>query len=385
MKGISMFNLKNCFSLILIMGMVFGFSIQKVSADNNDWALLPFVKQNEVNPILKPKTDTTYKEPLTGNLVHWESGHIYNPTAIVKDDEVYLIYRAQSNDEPPSPSVLGLAKSRDGINFKRMFEYPILFPEHEYEKGGCEDPRVTILPDGKYLLMYTAYDGRVARLCSAISDDLIHWKKNGLVFKEDKFKNLWSKSGSLITEFKNNNFTAIPVKFENCFERKDSGKKFGMFWGDTGIFFAYASMEELRNGEWTMVLGENGYPKPVITPRAGLFDSRLCEPGPAAMDQNGKALLLYNGMNLQENQFGFCKELASDEYTPGQVQVETNNPFNVLNRLDKPFLKVTENYEKKGLVDNVVFIEGLVRFKGKYCLYYGCGDSLLAVAVCDKK
>jgi len=128
-------------------------------------------------------------------------------------------------------------------------------------------------------------------------------------------------------------------------------------------------------------MGENGFPKAVITPRAGLFDSRLCESGPASINSNGKTLLLYNGMNLIKDQFGFCKQSTGNEYSSGQVQVNTTNPFDVIHRLDIPFMKVTEAYERVGQVDNVVFIEGMVFFKDKYYLYYGCGDSLLAVAV----
>jgi predicted GH43/DUF377 family glycosyl hydrolase len=39
------------------------------------------------------------------------------------------------------------------------------------------------------------------------------------------------------------------------------------------------------------------------------------------------------------------------------------------------------DFEKQGQVPNVVFIEGLVPFKGQWLLYYGTADSRLAVAV----
>ncbi len=376
-------------SIIVLCGFLLSIGMfaaldQAQSTANDSWALTPFVK-NKSNPILKPKADSVYTDPMTKKIVHWESGHIYNPTAFIKNNEVYLLYRAQSDTKPPSPSVVGLAKSSDGINFTRLSGKPILYPEYEYEREGCEDPRIVTLPNGEYLLMYSGYDGKTSRLCSAIGKDLVNWKKLGLVFKDKKYQNLWSKAGALITEFKNNNFIAEPIKFDFGDQNDNGAKKFGMFWGDTDIFFATASLEELLKGNWEMILGENGFPKSVITPRAGLFDSRLCEPGPAAINSNGKTLLLYNGMNLKKNQFGFCKKLTSDEYTPGQIQVKTTNPFAVIHRLDTPFMTVTENYEKVGLVDNVVFIEGMVCFKGKYFLYYGCGDSLLAVALHDLK
>ena len=373
-------------SIIFLMGFLlsagmFGATVQELKQADDSWAMIPFVKQNKSNPILKPKADSVYTDPMTKKIVHWESGHIYNPTAIIKDDEVYLLYRAQSDTKPPSPSVVGLAKSSDGINFERLSGKPILYPEYDYEKDGCEDPRIVTLPNGEYLLMYSGYDGKTSRLCSALSKDLTNWKKLGPVFKDKKYENLWSKSGSVITVLKDDNFTAELINFNFRGQSDDNVKKFGMFWGDTDIFFATATSEELLKGNWELILGENGFPEPVITPRAGLFDSRLCEPGPASIDSNEKTLLLYNGMNLKKDQFGFCQQLTSDEYTSGQVQVKTDNPFEVLHRLDKPFMRVTENYERKGLVGNVVFIEGMVCFKGNYYLYYGCADSLLAVAI----
>ena len=43
-----------------------------------------------------------------------------------------------------------------------------------------------------------------------------------------------------------------------------------------------------------------------------------------------------------------------------------------------------DNFEKSGQYkDGTVFIEGLVYYKGKWYLYYGCADSLVGVAIFD--
>jgi predicted GH43/DUF377 family glycosyl hydrolase len=43
-----------------------------------------------------------------------------------------------------------------------------------------------------------------------------------------------------------------------------------------------------------------------------------------------------------------------------------------------------ESFEKSGqYVNGTVFIEGMVYFKKKWFLYYGCADSRVAVAVYD--
>jgi predicted GH43/DUF377 family glycosyl hydrolase len=54
--------------------------------------------------------------------------------------------------------------------------------------------------------------------------------------------------------------------------------------------------------------------------------------------------------------------------------------------LDKPFLRPLLPYEKSGqYVNGTVFIEGLVYFKQKWFLYYGCADSRVSVAIYDPK
>jgi len=38
-------------------------------------------------------------------------------------------------------------------------------------------------------------------------------------------------------------------------------------------------------------------------------------------------------------------------------------------------------FEKQGQVPNVVFAEGLIKFKGRWFLYYGMADSRIGVAI----
>ena len=78
-------------------------------------------------------------------------------------------------------------------------EEPVLFPEHEYERHGCEDPRV-VLCDGTYYLFYVAYDGKNATGACATSKDLKNFKKMGIItaqitydYAEDIFRQEQSK------------------------------------------------------------------------------------------------------------------------------------------------------------------------------------------------
>ena len=76
-------------------------------------------------------------------------------------------------------SRIGLAISDDGLHFSKQPE-PVFYPMEDsmkkYEwKGGVEDPRIAESEEGVYILTYTAYDGKTARLCLATSTDLLHW------------------------------------------------------------------------------------------------------------------------------------------------------------------------------------------------------------------
>jgi len=78
--------------------------------------------------------------------------------------------------------------------------------------------------------------------------------------------------------------------------------------------------------------------------------------------------------------------LPQKVYTGGQALFDAKNPLKLLDRLDEPFIKPTEAYEKTGqYVDGTTFTEGLIPFNGKWFLYYGTADSRVGVAVWDPK
>ena len=52
-------------------------------------------------------------------------------------------------------------------------------------------------------------------------------------------------------------------------------------------------------------------------------------------------------------------------------------------RLENPLLVPEAGSGEMGQVDQVVFSEGLVQYKGKWLLYFGLGDSELGVAVAE--
>lgn len=332
---------------------------------DTSWALLPFSKVDSVNPILERGTGK-FACPILKKEVAWEEKDVFNPAAVVRHDSVFLIYRAEDTiGKYAGTSRLGLAKSGDGLNFIRQKE-PVLFPEEDFMKtyeweGGIEDPRIVESEEGFYVMTYTAYDGKTARLCLATSPNLIGWKKQGTVLT-GRYVDSWSKSGAIVARREG----------EKVIAQKVNGK-YWMYFGDTDLFLA--TSEDLIH--WQPV-EENNTIKSVLHPRKGYFDSRLVESGPYALLTEKGIVLLYNGMNLDR---GGDSTLAKGAYCAGQALFDANDPTKLLDRLEKNFLRPDQPYEISGQINQVCFVEGLVPFRGKWFLYFGTADSKIAVAV----
>jgi predicted GH43/DUF377 family glycosyl hydrolase len=98
---------------------------------------------------------------------------LYNPTAIVLNETIFLLYRAQNKSKTSS---IGLAWSTDGVSFTRLNQ-PIIYATEEWETiGGTEDPRI-VRVNGTFYVTYTAYNNVTAQLVLATSEDLINWTK----------------------------------------------------------------------------------------------------------------------------------------------------------------------------------------------------------------
>ena len=50
---------------------------------------------NDVNPVLGPNGSTSFRCPIRKKEVRWEEKDVFNPAAVVKDGQVFLLYRAE--------------------------------------------------------------------------------------------------------------------------------------------------------------------------------------------------------------------------------------------------------------------------------------------------
>jgi predicted GH43/DUF377 family glycosyl hydrolase len=331
---------------------------------SDDWSLTPFVKVDSVNPIMGPGVNE-FVCPVLSAPVKWDEKDVFNPAAVVRQGKIFLLFRAEDRiGKYAGTSRIGLAISEDGLHFTKMKE-PVLFPDNDemkiYEwEGGIEDPRVVESEDSTYVMTYTAYDGKLARLCLATSRDLQHWTKRGLVLN-GPYTDTWSKSGAIVARKTGDRMIAEKIN-----------GTYWMYWGDSDLHLA--TSEDLLH--WNPV-EDNGKLKPVLKPRPGYFDSQLVESGPFAIITEKGILLLYNGMNLAT---GGDPKIAAGAYCAGQALFDKREPSKLLNRLEKNFLMPDKPYEISGQVNQVCFIEGLVPFNEHWFLYYGTADSKIGVA-----
>lgn len=339
------------------------------------WAIGPFSRPPNVNPLIKPDSNAEFLCPMRQTSVRWESLHTFNPSAAVHDGKVFLLYRAEDDSGTMEigmhTSRLGLSISNDGLHFTRE-SAPVFYPSDDPQKryewtGGCEDPRLIASDGGGYVLTYTQWDRKTARLAVATTSDFIHWQKHGPAFAvayQGRYLNLWSKSGAIVGQVRDGQLTAVKIN-----------GRYWMYWGEGEVHLATST--DLIN--WYPVETEPGKLFAALPRRPGKFDSDLVEGGPPAVLTENGIVAIYNGQNARSNG---DPSLNPGAYAVGQALFDAHDPTKLLARLDEPFFRPEMPYEKTGQYQaGTTFCEGLIWFHGKWFLYYGCADSFVGVAV----
>lgn len=284
------------------------------------------------------------QQPILGPGETWASSGRFNPTAVRFGDKTVLLFRAR---DASGTSRIGYAEGTDGLHF-RVRPDPVLAPEAEYEKdGGVEDPRVVRI-DRTYYLTYTAYNRRDAQLCLATSQDLIHWKRQGVIMPayKGKWNTQWTKSGAI-----------LPTRVNGRWWMYYMGTQLDPD-GHTRDHMGVASSTDLLH--WS-----DATDHPVLPRRPGAFDSRVMEPGPSPILTSAGIILLYNGAD------------ESLVYGPGWILFDGHDPTRVIARSEKAFILPELEWEKKGAVPNVIFLEGLAESGVDLNGYYGAADTYI--------
>jgi predicted GH43/DUF377 family glycosyl hydrolase len=363
------------------------------------WMLGPFTRPENARPVITARPESVFMDPILGKPVHWEALHTFNPAAVVRDGKIYVLYRAEDDSGTMQigmhTSRLGLAVSEDGVHFQREAT-PVFYSAKDSERarewpGGTEDPRIVESPDGGYVLTYTQWNRVTYRVGIATSPDLHRWTKRGPAFGMGKYAGLKYKSAGIVTEC---------VTKARCIAAKFDGH-YWMYWGEGEIHLA--TSDDLVH--WMPVEGADGQPKVLMRARPGRFDSGLPEVGPPPVLTKYGIVLVYNGKNAAgangkntavangKNATGAEGKnaeasgdalLAAGTYSVGQAVFNPTDPGKLMARPVTPFFEPKLPWEQSGqYAAGTTFAEGLVWFRERWWLYYGCADSRVGVAMSD--
>lgn len=292
----------------------------------------------EFNPILEPVPTH-----------HWEAQAVFNPAVVYDDGRIHIVYRAMS---PDNTSSMGYAVSDDGYTIDERMIEPVYQPRAPFEDkqkqgvgSGCEDPRMTLIGD-RYYMLYTAYDGvnppRVA-MTSILRTDFLRekwmWEPPILISPpgtDDKDAALFPQqiNGKYVFFHRINNEMVLDYRDSLTFKENE--------------WLEIKDSVKIRDTSWEGAkVGLNTVP---IKSRYGWF-------------------VLYHGVSSIDR-----------EYRLGGLLLDLEHPVNVLAATDYPILEPTTLFERKGIVDNVVFPCGNIVKDGILFVYYGGADRVIGVA-----
>lgn len=303
--------------------------------------------RNDKNPILKPNRENP-----------WESKGSFNGSIIQDKGLYHLVYRALSDFQDfrgrrLQLSTIGHAVSRDGINFEKRRQ--LIKPEEEWEKFGCEDPRITKLDD-KYFIFYTClsdfpYYPSAIKIGVAVFSDL----------EKDAEKHL-------VTPFNSKAMVLFPEKI--------NGKYVTLLTVNTDMPPSRIAIAWFDKKEdiWSQAYWQTWYKNfhQYILPLQRLNSDQVEVGAVPLLTQHGWLFLYAHIQHYYEEE----QRIFGIE----GVLLDHDNPQKILARTEGTILAPEADYEQNGAVPGVVFPSGALLEGNSISLYYGAADTSLGQA-----
>lgn len=303
----------------------------------------------------------------------FENKGVSNPTCLEKDGVIHMFYRAISKEDI---STIGYVTFDTDHRLLTRNSQPVLVPEFRYESQGIEDPRIVFL-DGLHYLFYTAFDGVNARVAYAVSTDLLTFTKKGLIspslpysealkmFEREKLPEKYFWYGEHYQQVRSKDVLLWDKDFF-LFPRKIQGKFALLHRIMPGIqFIAVDRLDELQTEEFWRTYLENIQEYVVMNPELW-FESKKIGGGAPPIETPDGWLFIYHAV-----------EEESRTYRAAAALLDINDPRKVIGRLSEPLFSPSEEWEKKGIVANVVFPTSVVERDGRLTIYYGAADDCI--------
>ena len=304
------------------------------------------IRRSEENPILKPNPEN-----------EWEAEAVFNGCPVVHGGRVHLLYRAVSSPQTVDGvqmqvSSIGHALSTDGIHWAHRRQ--LIKPENEWERFGCEDPRVTRI-GGKFYIFYTALSTYPFRAEGI---------RIGLAITKD-FRRIEAKYP--ITTFNSKAMALFPGKFNN---RMLAVLTVNTDHPPAKIGLAFFDHEEQI---WSPQYWEGWYTllDDHVLPLQRAPEDQIEVGAPPIRTRYGWLLI-----------YSYIRNYFAPPPTFGieAALLDLENPAKILARTEEPWMVPQDVYETYGRVPHIVFPSGaFIRYKKLY-IYYGAADTTCAVA-----
>jgi predicted GH43/DUF377 family glycosyl hydrolase len=266
----------------------------------------------------------------------------------------FLFYRAQgarTDAYDHTRSSIGLAVLTPDLQLLARHTEPVILPDAEYDNLGVEDARITRIGD-TFVMMYTAYSAATPqnriRIAMAFSEDLVHWKKFGLLLGD--FNMLDNKNAML-----------FPSRIDGKLIMLHRPMK-----GQDALSVHLAQADEL-GGTWES-RGVVMRPQP----NPNFVDTWMGGGAPPLLMEDGRFLVIYH--------IGNKKSDGSREYDLGIAVADGHNPTIIVQR-NEPLLRPQTPAETIGDaqlgVNNVVFVCGAYFYRGDVYFPYAGADSVV--------
>jgi predicted GH43/DUF377 family glycosyl hydrolase len=308
----------------------------------------------------------------------WESLVTCNPGVYYDNGIFYMLYRAAGNDESHIIR-FGLAVSKDGFNFERVFDKPVFSPnENNFDSGCVEDPRIVKFDD-KYYITYAyrpfppgqywkfAHDMVKVPECSA--NDPVAIAKNlgntGLAVTTDfqSFRRLGRITSPVLDD---RDVILFPEKINGQYvllhrPKQYVGEKYGVEYPSIWLKFS----DDILN--W-----ENKESHLLLTGVRGTWEEKVGGSAPPLKTKYGW-LMIYHG--VENGGLGY--------YRAGALLLDLENPLKIIAKAPRCILEPEYDYEIKGYYKGCVFPTGNVIVGDTLYVYYGCADKYVGVATCN--
>jgi len=325
------------------------------------------LRRFDANPVLVPRPCA------------WDSVSVFNPGAVLVDGTVRMLYRAVS-DRGQYVSRFGLAASRDGRAFERVGNGPVYGPHGDFEIGGVEDPRIT--RDGEdFLVTYAA----VSKVPGPVYEEMDFFR----LIREDPFAErpgippLGETFTGLLRSPDLERFRFEGLITPQGIDDRDGvlfpekvGGRYGMLHRPSGWVGERPDAD--RPGIWLAFSDDlahwdygRGDEYLLMAPRADWEEAKIGA-GPPPLKTEAGWLVIYHGV---DNNY---------VYRVGAALLDPDDVTRVIARTDDFLLEPQEDYERVGIIPNVVFPTAALWEPGRELLvYYGGADRVVGLATAD--